>query len=46
MDEYLTEFYRYLALEKNASALTVKAYREDLTREEQSEAIIQINGWT
>ena len=32
MDESLAEFYRYLAVEKNASALTVKSYREDLTQ--------------
>jgi integrase/recombinase XerC len=30
MDEALAEFLRHLALEKNASALTVKSYREDL----------------
>jgi integrase/recombinase XerC len=32
MDEALAEFLRSLALEKNASDLTVKAYREDLTQ--------------
>jgi|SRR5581483_6322436 len=32
MDEALAEFLRHLALERNASALTVKSYREDLTQ--------------
>src|SRR5438105_5838355 len=32
MEEALAEFLRHLALEKNASALTVKSYREDLTQ--------------
>ena len=32
MDQALADFLRYLALEKNASALTVKSYREDLTQ--------------
>src|SRR5262245_52932990 len=32
MEEALAEFLRFLALEKNASALTVKSYREDLTQ--------------
>ena len=32
MDEALAEFLRSLALEKNASELTVKSYREDLTQ--------------
>jgi integrase/recombinase XerC len=32
MDEYLAEFFRHLALEKNASAHTVKSYREDLSQ--------------
>ena len=32
MDESLADFLRYLALEKNASALTVKSYREDLSQ--------------
>jgi integrase/recombinase XerC len=32
MDEALAEFLRAFALEKNASDLTVKAYREDLTQ--------------
>ena len=30
MEEALAEFLRHLALEKNASAYTVKSYREDL----------------
>jgi integrase/recombinase XerC len=32
MDQALAEFLRFLALEKNASAHTVKSYREDLTQ--------------
>src|SRR5436305_3248146 len=32
MEEALAEFLRHLALEKNASANTVKSYREDLTQ--------------
>jgi integrase/recombinase XerC len=32
MDAALAEYLRYLALEKNASAHTVKSYREDLTQ--------------
>src|SRR5438445_1576413 len=32
MQEALAEFLRHLALEKNASAHTVKSYREDLTQ--------------
>src|SRR5215212_1221438 len=32
MDEAVAEFLRSLALEKNASDLTVKSYREDLTQ--------------
>lgn len=32
MEESLAEFLRFLALEKNASSLTVKSYREDLTQ--------------
>src|SRR6267143_1836656 len=32
MDEALADFLRHLALEKNASAYTVKSYREDLTQ--------------
>jgi integrase/recombinase XerC len=32
MDEALADFLRHLALEKNASELTVKAYREDLNQ--------------
>ncbi len=32
MDAAVAEFLRYLALEKNASELTVKSYREDLTQ--------------
>ncbi len=32
MEEALAEFLRHLALEKNASAHTVKSYREDLTQ--------------
>jgi integrase/recombinase XerC len=32
MKEALADFLRHLALEKNASALTVKSYREDLTQ--------------
>src|SRR5947207_10574541 len=32
MEAAVAEFLRYLALEKNASELTVKSYREDLTQ--------------
>jgi len=32
MDEALVDFLQHLALEKNASAYTVKSYREDLTQ--------------
>jgi integrase/recombinase XerC len=32
MEEALAEFLRHLSLEKNASAYTVKSYREDLTQ--------------
>src|SRR6266567_4733688 len=32
MQEALAEYLRHLALEKNASAHTVKSYREDLTQ--------------
>src|SRR5262245_17333954 len=32
MDAALADFLRHLALEKNASAHTVKSYREDLTQ--------------
>jgi integrase/recombinase XerC len=32
MEEALAEFLRHLALERNASELTVKSYREDLTQ--------------
>jgi len=32
MDQALADYLRYLGLEKNASAYTVKSYREDLTQ--------------
>src|SRR5690348_13492783 len=32
MEEALAEYLRHLALERNASAHTVKSYREDLTQ--------------
>jgi len=32
MEEALADFLRHLGLEKNASAHTVKSYREDLTQ--------------
>ena len=32
MDQALADFLRHLALEKQASELTVKSYREDLTQ--------------
>src|SRR5262245_18734690 len=32
MHDFLTEFLRHLAIEKRASPLTVKSYREDLTQ--------------
>ena len=32
MKEALADFLRHLALERNASELTVKSYREDLTQ--------------
>src|SRR5947209_14573847 len=32
MEEVLADFLRHLGLEKNASAHTVKSYREDLTQ--------------
>src|SRR5260370_6436810 len=32
MEEAVAEFLRHLAVEKNASALTVKSYREDLVQ--------------
>ena len=32
MDEALVDFLRYLGLEKNSSAYTVKSYREDLSQ--------------
>src|SRR5437868_6805609 len=32
MEAAIAEFLRFLALEKNASALTVKSYREDLSQ--------------
>src|SRR5919205_3188521 len=32
MDEALADFLRHLGVEKNASAHTVKSYREDLTQ--------------
>src|SRR5436190_416979 len=32
MDQALADFLRHLGLEKNASAYTVKSYREDLTQ--------------
>ena len=32
MEEALADFLRYLALERHASALTIKSYREDLTQ--------------
>lgn len=32
MEEALAEFLRHLAIENNASALTIKSYREDLTQ--------------
>jgi integrase/recombinase XerC len=35
MEEAVAEFLRHLALEKNASALTVKSYREDLSQAAQ-----------
>jgi integrase/recombinase XerC len=32
MDQALADFLRHLGLERNASAHTVKSYREDLTQ--------------
>ena len=46
MDHALAEFLRYLALEKNASAYTVKSYREDLTAAPGQVRSRQLRAWT
>ncbi|MEJ5276241.1 MAG: site-specific integrase, partial [Thermogemmata sp.] len=52
LEQHLADFFLHLSVERNASAMTIKSYREDLMqlmsylREQRRKAVLEVADWS